>query len=128
MQSSPEMGKPVDAIFTLSICSTTGHWCLCEWRLCTYIWRPSCCGCCPEDTSLDSLALMTSRTHVHRGNGMVANKKFLTGNQPPRPRAWCRGNRRKSPSPSVPPKEYLHTLNAAAQGSSFRSTCIYQGA
>lgn len=52
-------------LYPLSLCPTPGHWCS-KIEACVHIWYPSFCGCCPGDSSLDSLALLTSRACVHR--------------------------------------------------------------
>lgn len=35
------------------------------------------CGCCPEDTSLDRLALIASGACVHGFSGTIANKEIV---------------------------------------------------
>lgn len=46
---------------------------------CTHIWCPIFYGCCPEVTSLDSLALMASGVCGHVFNGTVANRSITLG-------------------------------------------------
>ena len=62
------------------------------------------CGCCPEDTLLDSLA---NKTCVHRFNLMAVNKQFLTGYVH---RAQCRRKKKRKKQSSPPLKKvHLHT-------------------
>ena len=39
--------------------------------------HPGFCGCPPEDTSLDNLALVASGTRVHGFSGLVAKKETI---------------------------------------------------
>lgn len=42
---------------------------------CVHVWCPEFYGCCAEDISLDSLALVASKACVHGFNTMVTNKE-----------------------------------------------------
>lgn len=64
------------------------------------IWLPGFCGCRPEDTSLDSLALVVSGRSMLRFKGLVASTKAILNGR--RPKTQCRGSQQKSLPPHLP--------------------------
>lgn len=64
------------SIFTLFLFLAQVCQCLHE-RSFYIFWCPRFCGCHPEKTFLDSLALVSSRACVPRFSGMVANKEMV---------------------------------------------------
>lgn len=48
-----------------------------EKRACMHNWSSSSCGCCPEATSIKSLALVANGACVHGYNRIAANKETV---------------------------------------------------
>lgn len=79
-----------------------------------HICHPGFCGGYPEDTPLDSLALVPSKSCVHSFNGMVAKKETVSNWLSPQ--GSVQSEQTETLLTSLPMKEvYLCTLKADVQ-------------